>query len=205
MGERMNEAQLNDRMTAARAAVIIADAGVKLYLKGEERPLREWIAMCPRDAAGVAYWPVDTSGKLLATETNSALALAANPYASDGAALKPGTVVESYARAYTAAADGSLAAAELLPSAGAGLKWVIWDLQLCTRAGLTGGTGGRFALSDMASGKGAAIEASIYGIMTHPGPYKQGTANTAVNISAGVAGTTNNATIFATFRCAKVA
>lgn len=126
-------------------------------------------------------------------------------YASDGAATRTVSIVESYARAYTCAADGSLASAELLPAAGAGLKWVIWDLYTTSRASLTGGTGGQAALSDMGSGKGSLIEFPIYGCLCHPGPYKQGTANTAINISAVAGKFTNNSLVFVTLRCAKVA
>lgn len=164
-----------------------------------------------RDTAGVlrVKWVFDTSALQQVTEASGASIAqkaAIGPYSSDGAAVRADSAfIEAYARNYAAQADGSVTSAELLPAAGLGLKWVIWDLQICTRVALTGGSGGRFTLSDMASGKGSLIESGIYGILNHPGPYKQGTANTAINISAAAGSTTALTLIFITWRCAKVA
>jgi len=75
----MPEVELYNRlMTAGDAAAILA-ASPDLFA-GQRKTLREWLAIMPRDSAGKAYFPVDTSGKLLSTETSGADIAGVNRY-----------------------------------------------------------------------------------------------------------------------------
>ena len=174
-------------------------------------PLQELCApgfvIARNTTTGALTWKniLNESGQV--TEKNSATIQRGTsyypPYSSDSAAVRTDTTgyMESYSRGYTADGAGNIASAELLPGAGVGLKWVLWDISVDSRATLTGGTASRCTLSDMTSNRGDTLESPIYGAMIHPGPYKQSTANTAINLT-GV--TTASSLVFVSFRCARV-